>query len=106
MGRLTSLISFDVAAWVLLGGVSRGLKVVERGPAPVRRGAEALNKSINERRYRHGYRSFSQFGGKNAPVFLNLGIKVPGAEAPTLDTADEPDQLFVQLYHRTVQKSI
>ena len=27
---------------------------------------------------------------------------MPGAEAPTLDTADEPDQLFVQLYHRTV----
>jgi SAM-dependent methyltransferase len=83
---------------VLLETVSRGLKIVARGP--FRRRLEEFDRAIRERAYRHGYRSFSSL--ENAPIFLNYGIKVPSNEAPKLEAADEPDRLFIQNYHRAI----
>lgn len=102
MGLLTSMMSFDVAAVVILGAVSRVLKVAARGPAPFRRRLEALDRALGERRFRYMYRSFSHFAQENGPVFMNYGIKVPVAEAPMLEAADEPNWLFIQMYHRAI----
>ncbi len=33
---------------------------------------------------------------------MNYGLKVPTAESPKLEDADEPDRLFIQMYHRAI----
>jgi SAM-dependent methyltransferase len=98
MGSLKGLISFDFAAVMTLGVVCQGLKAVARGP--FRRRVEEIQRAVNERRYRYGYRFVSSL--KNAPVFMNYGIKVPAREAPELEAEDETDRLFIQMYHRAV----
>jgi SAM-dependent methyltransferase len=92
-----SMMSFDYAAVMTLSIVSRALEAMARGP--FRRRLEKFDHAVIERMYRHGYRLVSSL--KNAPVFLNYGIVVPVAgEAPKLKAEDEPDRLFIQLYHR------
>lgn len=64
----------------------------------------AFNPSIQRVTARYWYPFFTRLGGAN-DVFLNMGYEEDPPMALPLAASDEPDRLFINLYHRTATQA-
>ena len=95
--RTTGELSLVLAIHAL----RRSLSLLARAAGSASRRTGALADRVLEVEYGYAYRYFTTVSTQHdGPYFLNWGLKVPAAEAPALDPADEADRLSIQLYHR------
>lgn len=60
--------------------------------------------SIKGRVWKHWYRYFERKVASQPLRFMNYGLSPTDGLCPTLDPADEPERLSIQLYHRVVSR--
>lgn len=60
--------------------------------------------SIKGRVWKHWYRYFERKVASQPLRFMNYGLSPTDSIRPALDSADEPERLSIQLYHRVVSR--